>query len=155
MNSYIYKKKLKQKILSYFLKNGKKQNCENILLETMKHIQKSNKQLHTKIIQLSILNVTPIFRIIKLKKKEKKKKKGMKNIKEIPTFISNKVFRSSWALKLIIETTKKKKIKVPFSSQLKKEILLNTQHNTNTINFKNDTQKQALQKKKFFKHYRW
>ena len=109
MNSYSYKKKLKQKILNYFLKNGKKQNCENILLKTIKHIQKANKQSHTEIIKLSILNTTPIFRVIRLKKKKQKKKRGIKNVKEIPAFLSNKNFRSSWALKLLITTTKKKK----------------------------------------------
>ena len=75
MNLSSDKKKLKQKILNYFLKNGKKQNCENTLLKTIKYIQKSNKKSHTEIMKLSILNTTPIFRIIKLKQKKKKKKK--------------------------------------------------------------------------------
>lgn len=154
-NIYNSRKKLKQKLLNYFLKNGKKQKCENILLKTIKQIQKSNKQIYTKIIKLSILNITPIFRIIKLKQKKKKKKKGIKNIKEIPGFLSNNFFRSSYALKLMIIATKKRKVNFKFYSQLKNEILLNAKYNSNAINLKNEFQKQALQKKKFFKYYRW
>jgi ribosomal protein S7 len=155
MNLYSYRKELKQKILSYFLKNGKKQNCESILLKTIKHIQKSNKQSHTEIIKLSVLNTTPIFKIIKLKQKKKKKKKGMKNVKEIPGFLSNRIFRLSYALKLTITTARKKKTNLTFYNQLKNEILLNAKYSSNTINLKDESQKQALQKKKFFKHYRW
>lgn len=154
-STYNLKKKLKQKILNYCLKNGKKQKCENILLKTIKQIQKSNKQIHTKIVRLSISNVTPLFRIIKLKQKKKKKKKGTKNIKEIPGFLSNNFFRSSYALKLTILATKRKKKNLTFYNQLKNEILLNAKFNSNAIDLKTEFQKQALQKKKFFKYYRW
>ena len=146
--------KLKRKILNYFLINGKKQNCENTILKTMKCIQKSNNQSFTKIIQLSILNTTPIFRIIKLKRKKKKKKKGVNSVKEIPSFLSNKTFRTSKALKLLI-TAIPMKVNTQFSDQLKTEIVSNSQYNGSSKDLKNELQKQALQNKKFFKRYRW
>ena len=144
--------KLKRKIMHYFLKNGKKQNCESTQLKVLKSIQKSTKQSHIEVIKLSILNMTPIFRVIKLKEKKRKKKKGISNVKEIPAFLSNKTFRASWALKLLITTTKND---TKFSNQLKNEILLSSHSNTNTKSLKNELQKRALKKKNLFRRYRW
>lgn len=149
------KKKLKQKILSHLVKNGKKKTCENALLKTSKLIQKSKNQLHHEIIKLAILNVTPVFRIIELK--EKRRKRGLKNVREIPAFFSSYVFRSSWALKYISLTVKKNKAKNSniFYKQLKQEILLNSIDDGDAIKQTQELQKRALQKKKFFKYYRW
>ena len=146
------KKKSKNKILNFFIKNGDKKNCENILLKTLKLIQKSNKQKHTELIKLAILNVTPIFRVIKLKKS--KTKRRVNTIKELPAFLSDNNFRTSFSLKLLINKTKTKKSSY-FGDQLKSEILLNTVANGDVVKLKHGLQDQAIEKKKFFKHYRW
>ncbi len=147
-------KKLKQKIFTHYMENGKKQTSESILLKTLKLIQKSNKQFHIGIIKLAIVGSTPMFRVMKLKTKNKKKKSAALS-KGIPTFVSSYHFRASWALKHIILASKKKKKSNIFHQQLKHEILLNSEYEGDAVKLKNELQKQALQKKKFFRHYRW
>jgi len=144
------KKKLKKKLLSHILKNGRKQISEKILTKSFKSIQKSQKKSHTEIVKLAILNSTPMFRVIKLRNKRRKKK----SIKEIPAFLSNYTYRTSWGLKYLIKTSTSKTSGV-FSDQLKHEILLNATSEGNAVAFKNELQKKALPKKKYFKHYRW
>lgn len=157
MNFYFgnkgHMKKLKQKVLNHFMLNGKKQTSESALLKTSKLIQKSNKQQHVGIVKLAIINTTPAFRVIQLTNKKKKKKDTLN--KEIPAFVPDYSFRSSWALKHLIIASKKKSISNIFSHRLKHEILLNAEYKGEAVNFKNELQKQALQKKKFFKYYRW
>lgn len=149
------KKKLKQKILNHFLKNGGKKTCESKLLKALKLIQKSKKHTHIEILKLAILNTTPIFRVIKLK--EKKRKKGSKTDKEIPSFLSGYASRSSWALKYISFAAKKNKLKSNniFYKQLGQEILTNANSEGDAIKQVQEVQKKALQKKKFFRYYRW
>jgi ribosomal protein S7 len=145
------KQKLKKKILNHIFKNGKKKTSEKILTKSFKSIQKSQKKSHNEIMKLSIMNATPAFRVIKLKNNKRRKKKS---IKEIPAFLSTYIFRSSWALKYLVQTSRKKTSNV-FYTQLTNEALLNAKHEGNAIKFKNEVQDQALQKKKFFRHYRW
>ena len=61
------KLKLKKKILNHILKDGKKKTSEKILTRSFKSIQKSQKKSHNDIMKLSIINLTPTFRVIKLK----------------------------------------------------------------------------------------
>lgn len=145
------KKKLKKKLLSHILKNGRKQISEKILNKSFKSIQKSQKKSHTKIVKLAILNLTPVFRVIELKNKRRKKK----SIKEIPAFLSCYTYRTSWGLKYLIKTLTSKASSGFFSDQLNHEILLNATSEGNAVTFKNELQKKALPKKKYFKHYRW
>lgn len=150
-----YRQKLKQKLINHYLKNGSKKTCENILLKTLKSIQKSNIQAHTQIVRMAILNVTPTFRVIKLRDKRKKRKS--KQDKKIPAFLSSYKFRSSWALKHIISTSRKIQLvnSEMFFNQLKREILRDAMFLGDSIEFKSELQKQALNKKKFLRHYRW
>ena len=145
------KQKLKKKILNHILKDGKKKTSEKILSKSFKSIQKLHKKSHSDIIRLSIINSTPAFRVIKLKNNRRRKKKSTK---EIPAFLSTYLFRSSWALKYLIQASRKKTSDV-FHSQLANETLLNAKHEGNAVKLKNDIQNQALQKKKYFRHYRW
>jgi len=147
----INKQKLKEKILNHIFKNGKKKTSEKILTKSFKTIQKSQKKSHSEIMKLSIINSTPTFRVIKLKNNRRKKKKS---IKEIPAFLSTYMFRSSWALKYIVTNSNKKTSNI-FYNQLKDETLLNAKHEGNAVKLKNELQNQALQKKKYFRHYRW
>lgn len=144
------KQKLKEKILNYILKNGKKKTSESILARSLKSIQKSQNKSHKEIVKLSIINSTPTFRIITLKNKRRKKK----SIKEIPVFLSTYIFRSSWALKYTVKSSNKNSSNI-FYNRLTNETLLNAKNEGHAVTYKNELQKQALQKKKYFKHYRW
>ena len=91
-----------------------------------------------------------MFRVIKLKNKRRKKK----SIKEIPAFLSNYTYRTSWGLKYLIKTSTLKTSNV-FYNQLKHEILSNALSDGNEVTLKNELQNKALPKKKYFRHYRW
>jgi ribosomal protein S7 len=143
--------KLKEKVLNHIQKNGKKKTSEKILTKSFKSMQKYQKKSHNEVIKLAITSTTPTFRVIKLKNNRRRKKKS---VKEIPAFLSTYMFRSSWALKYLVKTSNKKTSNV-FYNQFKDETLLNAKQEGNAVKFKNELQNKALQKKKFFRHYRW
>lgn len=144
------KKKLKQKLFNYILKNGEKKTSEKIVSKSFKSIQKYNKKSHNEVVKLSLINSTPTFRIVKLKNNRRKKK----SVKEIPAFLSNYGFRTSWALKFIIQIINKKASDT-FSEKFKKEILLNAKYQGNAVTFKDELQNQALKNKNYFRYYKW
>lgn len=136
--------KLKKKIINHTLKNGKKQLSEKILRKSFKCLQKTQKKSHNDLIKQSILNVTPTFRIIKLKRRKSKL--------EIPAFLSSYTYRTSWALKYLIKMSRTNNI---FYQQLEQEILSSAKSNGETIKSKEEFHRNTLQKKKYFKFYRW
>ena len=86
---------LKNKIIKHLTINGKKGTSEKIFNKSLKNIQKeTNKQLK-KIINIAIINATPIFKLHKISNKKRRKRK----LKEIPAFISKKKFRLTLAIK--------------------------------------------------------
>lgn len=134
---------------------GNKPTCENILSKSLKLIQKSKTKPHSEIIKLAILNATPVFRVMELKEKRKKKrKKGTKRSKEIPSFLSHYTFRTSWALKLMSSSTKKR-ISGKLFENFHQEVISTAQNVGESVKIKTETQKQALKKKFYFKYYRW
>jgi ribosomal protein S7 len=137
---------LKKKITNHIFKNGKKQVSEKILKNSFKSIQKIQKKSHKEILKQTIVNTVPTFRIIKLKKR--------KSILEIPAFLSSYEYRTSWGLKYLVKTFTSK-IKNPFHKELKKEVLSNNINTNEAIKFRDELQKTALKKKKYFKYYRW
>lgn len=148
--------KSKSKIVNHFIQNGNKATCEIILSKSLKLMQKSQVKSHSEIVKLAILNATPVFRIMELKEKRKKKrKKGTKRAKEIPAFLSHYLFRTSNALKLMVNSAKKRTKHNSFSDQLHQEMVASSRNIGETIKFKEETQKQALKKKIYFKYYRW
>lgn len=144
------KKKIKKKLLKHIMKNGKKPISEKILTKSLKSIQKSQNKSHNEILKLTILNTTPMFRIIKLKNKRRRKK----SIKEIPAFLSDYSFRTSWGLKHLTKILTLKTSNV-FSNQLKHEILASAKNEGSAITFKTELQNKTLEKKKYFRNYRW
>lgn len=140
--------KSKKKLLNHILQNGKKQISEKILTKSFKSIQKSQKKSHTEIVKLAILNSTPMFRILKLKNKRRKKN----SVKEIPAFLSNYTYRTSWSLKYLVKTSK---LNNGISNQLTHEIMSSIIHEGNAVTFKDELQNKTLPKKKYFRHYRW
>nr|YP_009688001.1 ribosomal protein S7 [Haslea nusantara]QDX17603.1 ribosomal protein S7 [Haslea nusantara] len=149
-------KKLKYKIVNHFMVNGNKATCEKALGKSLKQIQKVSFKSHSEITKLAILNATPIFRIIELQQKRKKKrKKGAKNSKEIPAFLSQYNFRTSWALKLLLDGVKTRSKHLKFSDKLHQEIISTSQNVGASVSRKTEIQKQALKKKSYLKYYRW
>ena len=140
----INENKLKKKLINHTFKNGKKHISEKILRKSFKCIQKTQKKSHNDLIKQSILNVTPTFRIIQLKRRKSKL--------EIPAFLSSYTYRTSWALKYLIKMSKTNNV---FYKQLEKEILLSAKSNGEIIKLKEELHKNTLQKKKYFKFYRW
>lgn len=137
---------LKKKITNHIFKNGKKQVSEKILKNSFKSIQKIQKKSHKEILKQTIVNTVPTFRIIKLKKR--------KSILEIPAFLSSYEYRTSWGLKYLVKIFTSK-TKNPFYKELKKEVLSNNINTNEAIKFRDELQKTALKKKKYFKYYRW
>jgi len=140
---------IKDKIINHLIINGKKETSEKILKESVKKIQKESKKQLKKIMQLAIINSTPIFKVHKISNKRQKKKK----IKEIPAFISKTKSRISLAIKLILLTIKKKSIKIAI--KIKQELLQNYLNEGSAIQNKNELQKKVLLNKRYFNYYRW
>jgi len=143
--------KLKDKVLNHIILKGQKETSEKILRKSLKTLQKVQNQSHSDLVKLAIINSTPMFRIIKLKNNRRKKKKS---VKEVPAFLSTYMFRTSWSLKYLTKTLKKKECKT-FSKSFNEEILLNAKQLGKAVEFKNELQDQALKKKKYFRNYRW
>jgi ribosomal protein S7 len=146
----ILKKKIKLKLINHLLKNGNKKTCENLLLKSLKDIQKNSLKSYKKIFKIAIINSSTIFRIVKLKKKKRKKK----SVKEIPTFIFNNYERISWSLKVILTYTKKQNAN-SFYKKLKQEIIIDSKHKGNSVDKKTDLHKQILPKKRLLLYFRW
>ena len=144
------KKKLKKKFLTHILQNGEKQISEKIFTKSLKSIQKFQKKSHNEIIKLALANATPIFKIVKLKNKKRKKN----SVKEIPSFLFNYSYRTSWGAKYLIRTSILRKNRC-VSNQLKLGILENLSYEGNAVELKNKFQNTTLLKKTYLKYYRW
>lgn len=140
---------IKKKLINQVMKNGEKKTSEKIILQSFKELQKNSFKKTNELVKLAVIYSIPIFKLNKIKNKNKKKK----NLKEIPSFITSNNSRVSLAIKLILKTIKKKKEN--FYSKLNKELLLNSQQKSETIQLKNNLQKKVLTKKRYLKFYRW
>lgn len=137
----------KKKLLNHILKNGKKQISEKIFKTCNKLLQKSQKKSHNELLKQTILNTTPAFKIISLKKRKGKV--------EIPVFLSSIIHRTSWGIKSLVKTVKISKQNNVFFKQLKSEIESSFRAESKTVKTNEELQQQILQKKKYFKYYRW
>jgi ribosomal protein S7 len=146
------KKEIKSKIINHVMADGRKKTSENILLKSTKKLQKHSKKQLKKIVQLAVINSTPIFKLHKFE--NKKRKKRNRKIREIPAFVANSLSRSSAAVKLVLSSIEKNKAK-NFYIKLNQELLLSAQGKGATIDLKNSLQKQVVLKKRFFTYYRW
>jgi len=141
---------IKHKIFNHLMINGNKETCEKTLLKSSKLLQKSLLKNHQEIVKIGIINTSPTVNVKQVKLKKGKKK----NIKEYP-FVLNSENRISLAIKFILDTVKKKENK-PFYlyTNLKQEIIANSQNDSNAVKKKNDLQKSTLLKKRYA-YYRW
>ena len=140
---------IKKKIINHLIVNGKKSTSEKIFIKTAKELQKQSDKQFKKLIQLSLIHSSPIFKLHTILNKKRKKK----NPREIPAFVSNKYRRVSLAIKFILKTTKNRSSN--FFNVLKQEILSNSKFESGAIDRKNDLQIQALLNKRYFSYYRW
>ena len=140
------------KLVNHLVLDGKKCKSEKIVLQSLKALQKKSKKPSTKLLQLALINSTPLFKISTSTQKKRKKKQQKTRVK--PAFISNKEARTSSAINLIIKAASRKKSQ-PFFQKFLSEILASSQNESNAIELKKDRQKQALLNRYFFKYYRW
>jgi len=143
--------KLKKKLGNHITKNGKKQISEKILTKTFKRIQKCQKKFYVGIVKLSLTNATPSFKMVELTDKKRKKK----SVKEIPTFLSNYKYRTSWGMKYLTKVSNLQKNQSTFLKKMKNELLITAKSDSQAITLKNNFQSKVLQEKKYFKFYRW
>ena len=142
---------IKNKLINHLIIKGKKNKSEKIVLESFKTLQLDSEKSSKKLFQLALLSNTPLFKINTITQKKRKKKK--QKAKVIPAFISRKSDRISFALKFITKIAKKKNQSL--FQNLSKEILLASQNKSQSIEIKQDTQKQAFLNRHLFKYYRW
>ena len=140
---------IKNKIINHLTLTGNKTTGEKILTESIKKIQKESKKSTEKIIQIAIINTSPIFKVHKILNKRKKKKK----LREIPAFVSSNTARLSLAIKFILFSNKNKFTKI--TTKLKNEILQGFKNEGLSVTKKNELQRKALLNKKYLRYYRW
>jgi ribosomal protein S7 len=141
------------KIVNHLMKNGEKKISEDILLKSIKELQKRSKKKSKNIFQLALSYLISVFKwhtVLNRKQKNRDKK-----IKEMAIFIEFKKIRISITIKFILANTQKVK-KNSFYLKLKEEILLIlSQPQSVIVQKKNELQKQVLFQKHFFLYYRW
>jgi small subunit ribosomal protein S7 len=141
---------IKHKIFNHLMVNGNKETCEKTFLKSSKSLQKSLLKNYQELIKIGIINTAPIVNVKQVKLKKGKKK----NVKEYP-FVLDSKNRISLAIKFIIETVKKKENKPLYLyTNLKQEIIANSQNNGSAIKKKDELQKNTLLKKQYA-YYRW
>jgi len=144
---------LKNKLINSFMSNGQKETCEKILKQTLKNTQRNSTKNCKKLLQLFVVNLTPMFKFNKQSKKRGKKKK----IEFIPYLIPTNELRINFALKLLRLTLIKRK-KNSFTNSLSNEILTSVLSNGSTsisIEKKNEMQNQILTQKRYFYKFKW
>lgn len=141
---------IKNKIINHLTQKGKKTKSEKILNKSIKELQKNSKKQTKRLIQLSLVLSSVIFKIRTIKNKKNRKQK----IRIRPTFIANQNKRFSFAIKLIVLTAKENSTSC-FYNKLKDEFFSTARFKNNLIKTKKDLEKQALKKKHLFKYYRW
>jgi ribosomal protein S7 len=141
---------IKHKLLNHLTTNGNKETCEKTFLKSSKSLQKSLLKDYQELIKIGVINASPTINVKQVKLKKGKKK----NVKEYP-FVLDSKNRISLAIKLILDTVKRKENKPLYLyTNLKQEIIASSQNNSNTIKKKDDLQKNTLLKKQYA-YYRW
>ena len=142
---------LKDKTVNEFMRNGKKLTGEKILIKFVKSFQKRNRKNFKSLLQVAIINVTPVFSInTQIIKKGKRK-----YINEVPVFLQNHSARIRNSLKFFKHSTLKEKKTSHFYQLLSKEVLNSAKFDSLSIVEKNDLQKQVLKNKRYWANFKW
>jgi ribosomal protein S7 len=140
---------LKNKVINSLLISGNKVTSEKLLLKSIKLLQKLTKKSYLNLLQLCILNIVPIFKM----NTQKFKKGKRKYFKEVPSFIKTDSLRIMLALKYLKKSSAHKN--TSFDTSFANEILSSAQSKSQTVEKKNELQKQILLKKKYLHKFRW
>jgi ribosomal protein S7 len=142
---------LRNKVVNTLMKSVKKKTGEKILLKFVKSLQKSTDKNSKVLLQLAIINSTSTFKL-----NEQSIKKGKrKATKNIPAFIISDSLRITTALKLIVKVSAKNKNSNSFYQSLMAEILSSSASKGQSIDQKNELQKQILINKRYLSKFRW
>lgn len=136
---------LKNQIINYMVIKGNKQTSENLLLKSLKLIQKIYFKNHNKLLKYAIINSSPIINI-------KQIKRIRKQTKEFP-FILKKNIRVSFGIKLILKIIENKSEKT-FYEKFNNELIFASKNSGNSIKNKKEIHDHAFIKKKYA-NYRW
>lgn len=142
---------LKNKIVNSLMVHGKKKTGEKILLKFVKFLQKTTNKNYKELIQLAIINSTPTFKL-----NEQIVKRGKrKSIKSIPSFIPSNDLRINISLKSIKNVVSKHKGAAHFYEKISKEVLDSVHFKSQSVDKKNELQKQILLNKRYLSKFRW
>lgn len=142
---------LKVKIVNTLMVSGNKKTGEKILLKFAKLLQKSSNKNFKNLVQLAIINSTPTFKL-----SEQVVKKGKrKSVRSTPSFITSDSLRIMASLKLIINAVGKNKTSSYFYENLMNEVLLSSELKSQSVDKKNELQKQILINKRYLSKFRW
>jgi ribosomal protein S7 len=144
-------KDLKNKVLNTLMLSGKKTTCEKVVLKSVKRLQKSTMKKSRNLIQLAVINSTPTFKL-----NEQAVKKGKrKATKDVPSFILSDSLRIMMSLKFLKEVAFKNRGSVDFYQSLAKEVLSSSFYKSQSVDKKNELQKQVLVNKRYLSQFRW
>jgi len=138
-----------QKLINYLILNGSKRLSENILLNSLKELQKFSNKNVKKLITLNLIYCLSVFKINT--QTNTKQKKSLK--KKTFIFVKKNQTRTSLAIKYFIKIIKNEK-SICFFKKFLKEILLILKNESVTIETKKDLQKQVFLKKHIFLYFR-
>lgn len=142
---------LKTKIINTLMVRGGKKTGEKILLKFAKRLQKSTDKKFKTLIQLAIINSTPAFKL-----NEQVVKKGKRKAVRIsPSFIMKDSLRVMTSLKFIKNAATKNKSSINFYEAFVKEILASSTLKSQSVDKKNELQKQILINKRYLSKFRW
>ena len=143
--------KIKFKLINHLTLDGKKEVSEKNLLKSIKNLQKNSNKCSNKIFQITIIYLTPIFKLHRMRLKNRKKNR----IREIPGFLQQETARISIALKFLIQNSKKNSKYFTCNDSLFTEVLTCSKNKGENQLLKKESQKSVIAKKRFFKYYRW
>ena len=142
---------LKNKIVNTLMKSGRKTTGEKILLKSLKSLQKSNDKNFKILLHSAIVNSSSAFKV-----NEQAIKKGKrKATKTILSFITSDSSRVITALKLLTKISSKSKDSNFLYKKLVAEILSCSALKSQSIDQKNEVQRQALVNKRYLSKFRW
>jgi ribosomal protein S7 len=142
---------LKNQIVNSFMKDGKKHTGEKILLKFSKSLQKSTQKNFQSLVQLAIINLSPVFKL-----NEQTMKKGKRKSKKIiPSFIVKDSLRVMTAVKSIKNVVQKDKSSNSFYKKLNKEVLGTSSMSSLSVEQKTKLQNQVLLNKRYLAKFRW
>lgn len=148
-----YKKvNVQTKLINHIMHRGGKTQSEKLLLKSVKEMNKFSTKQVKKLVQLSITQASPVFKLHISTDKKRKKKKS--KVRETPSFIPNSQNRTSLAIKYILFNTKKQTIN-KFSQKLKKELFEVLTQKNQFNNHKIELQKKIVLQKNYLRYYRW